>query len=599
MRLSKATNTISHLIDALSEAHSVWHFIEVLFLKDMSSNDKHISQLVSEWFCLNFPEYTPNNASAFDNPNIPDNEFWTYFANYLIVSDFASARKMLGAKINMVGGFDTDWADATAMVHLQEENDLHVNPSSIYHVFETALSSAPSQSVSARIDGTYEVWQRRCATWTTPEKMGKYPPITRKIMSLLSGDMEGIAGVCQSWEQMLVACLNYCKGSANIGGNLRGGLGLLTTACSEASRAFPEGPQAASGALVEVALGNLENAIERIEASMPSMWFSAHLCDLLARAGQVKDDVPPKLESGEQPVRMREVYIEKYARSLEEYSGCWRIAADYFAACPTQGQTLLNSMLSRVQFSGPGDPRVEKALFMCKRRQWESTARSICERIGTQCLEHNNAGGAMAWFVRAGLRKRAQYVADEVLERAEREGVNSDGARCLAYVVSSISSFADGQTRETFDYLRVYHEMQECLVKLVTEDEKIDEETMALCGRDFVRAVRSLVGGGGLPRKYWCVVVYEAAQVLDMKSENSRHFSRAALQELLSALELTCGAHASKELMEGLRARLAFDAVTSGTGKDIEMGGVEDAKSAIAHCRNIYVRMTVGKINAS
>lgn len=398
---------------------------------------------------------------------------------------------------------------------------------------------------------------------------------------------------------MFVASVIYLV-DESAGGNIRGGFGLLSAACAEASARFPV-PDDAGGALVEAAMGNVKEAIVRLEACMSSTFFAAHMCDLLILMGKMADIPATEIGCEDSDIGMSEFYLREYARELELYPGCWRLAADYYMSCDTQATSLLVSFLKRVQYQGVGDPVAEKVLLLCEEKRLEKTARKIREKLGNECAELNNLGGAMAWYAGAGLQKRAQGIADEALRGAEREGVDSEGARRLSYVVSAVNNYAEETMRQVFDYMKVYHDMQEALSSMFALKEEDSPEQFDRFATDFIDSARSLVGSGGLPRRYWCVVVYDAANVLQLIPVVANHFSRTAILDLLGAMQLASGPHSSGELLEGLRARIAYDAragENAMTDQDA-LSTVEVAQGVLTHCRTVFVRASATRINAA
>lgn len=381
-------------------------------------------------------------------------------------------------------------------------------------------------------------------------------PDLQIALGLLAGDLGAIEKAVETcgggWKKMMVACVCYNGDS-------------VVAAAGEALARFPVGDiTLADGALMEAALGGVDKALRRLAAGGVSYWFGAHLADLLVRQGG--EDVDESLND------LREYFMKEYARELEGVRGCWRICADYYLQCK-HGGGLMVEMLRRMPLGG-GERAVEKVLLICRTRRLVKTAREICERLGNSCVSVGNWGGGMMWFLRAGLHGKCDEVVNQVLSRAEKEGVNSEGATALAYVSVCIGQFADGRLGERYEYVREYHEMQEALSHLSNGELTVE------WGGMFGNAVRSLLssgGDGGLPRKYWAVLCYETARLIEQLPEVARVLGRGGVQQVLGALEIGG--------LGGLVSRLK---------REGNNGGV---KFIAEHCRGVMVGSVARLIN--
>lgn len=589
------------MIAALTDAHAVWHFIEAVFLTDHSLDDRHTSEFLTEWYMVNYSNTMDAiNKTSYrlqaERPRDDDDELWDCLLKLAIVGKITQIRQMLFIGKQEDEEFGEDFPFASS----DEKDGVSAAPVGPAHIVKQVyglLERAPAHNISARSDGSWEEWQSSCAMWAEAEELEKHRG-ARKLLGLLSGDTQKIAEACMNWEEMLVACSLYGQYGATMGGNLRGGRTLVSNSCASASTVYKAPNEVAGGALLEAALGYINRAFVCMQANLPSSWFSAHLCDLVIKAGQMEDKPAATWDTDDRSMGMREFYLKAYARELERYRGCWRIAVDYYLDCPSHGTSLLIDLLSRVPFEGPSDPTVEKVLLICTKKRLQMTARNICERLGAECLNQHNLGGAMSWFARAGLYKRAQGVAELALTKAEAEGANSPAARSLECVVHALASVGDEKMLEMFDYIRVYCEMQKSLVSISSPQASSSTEPVAQHAAMLISSARRLVGGGGLPRRYWVIVAYEVARVIELYPELVPLFSRVAVSELLGALQLASGPHRSQELVAGLHRRLAFDAILSGPENQHESSTPEEAETAMQHCRSVFIRTAAKRINA-
>lgn len=585
---------------SLSSAHKVWHFIESVYLTDPALDDRHTSAWLTEWYRLSCYDITneeelPRHLFRAKNPSDSDDQFWDILIKLAIVGRLTEMEQMLRViKQEQKEAGDSNSLDDAINNAMSTPQSEQVDVIKAVH---DIIQSAPPDNISSRIDGSWEQWQSHCALWARSDELKDHAHAI-KLLGLLSGDVDGIREACSNWEEMLVSCSLYGQYGMASGGNLRGGHPLIWNSASSASAAFPVPEKVSRGALVEAASGTLDKAIVSMEAGLPTSWFAAHLCDLLVSAGHVKNKDDVKGNTTRLGGTEREFYVKEFARELERYRGCWRITVDYYKSCPLHGTSMLIDFLSRMPLEGSSDPVVEKVLLLCTKDKLQRTARNICERLGAQCLNQENLGGAMSWFARAGLQKRAQNVAEVALSRAETEGADSQAARSLECVVFALTSAGDEKMMEVFYYLRVYCEMQQALVKISSMFSDRSSEKSYSHVEDLISSAWRLVSGGGLPRRHWIVVAYEVARVIELHPDALPHVSRAAISDLLGALQLATGPHRSEELVLGIRRRLAFEASLSENANRDKASTSIECETAMQHCRSVFIQSAAVRINA-
>lgn len=587
-------------ISSLKQANMVWHFFESVYLTDPAMDDRHTSVFLTEWYRLSCYDITnekelPYQLMQAGQPREDDEKLWDVLIKLAIVGRLGEMEQML----HIIKQEQEEMVD---MNSLDDTTDNAIStpqppPMSVMQTVHSIIQSAPPDNISSRSDGTWEEWQSHCGLWVQADEL-KAHPHARRLVGLLSGDMEGIREACTSWEEMLVSCCLYGQYGMASGGNLRGGHTLVWNSSASASEAFPVPENVARGALVEASTGAIGKAIVSLEAGLPTSWFSAHLCDLLVTAGYLKGNTGAKVERAKRATDLREFYLKEFAREVERSRGCWRIAVDYYTACPLHGTSMLIDFLSRMPFEGSSDPTVEKVLLICTKMKLQRTGRNICEKLGAHCLNQENLGGAMSWFARAGLYKRAQNVAELALSRAETEGADSQAARSLECVVFALTSAGDEKMMETFYYLRVYCEMQQALVKISSLFSDGSTEKLPKYISDLVSSAWRLVSGGGLPRRHWVIVAFEVARVIELHPNVVPLLSRVAISDLLSALQLASGPHCSEELALGIRRRLAFEASLAREANRDDASLSRECEAAMQHCRSVFIRTAATRITA-
>lgn len=607
---STMDETSEDLLNSLSHAHTVWHFIEAVFLMEQVNDDQHVSTFLAEWFMVNYPDVSEqtrriSERAESERPEDDDEELWNFLIKLAIVGDVQKVQELLTVQ-NKEEDVEEKWPFGVRGMEHYVSSEQPIGPAPIVTVVRRLLDRAPTHNISTRGDGSWEEWQASCALWADSDEL-KHHDGAKRLLGLFSGDPEKIAQACSKWEEVLVACSFYAQFGHMTGGNLRGGVAHVSSCCAAATATFSAPDEVAGGALVEAALGNISNAVVRIQASLPSSWFAAHLCDLLVKAGLLEDVPTANWGTNNRPMGMREFYLKEFARGLERYPGFWRIAVDYYMACPAHGASLLIDLLSRVPLEGPSDPKAEKVLLICTKRKLRRTANKVCEKLGADCQSRRNLGGAMSWFARGGVFSRAQEVAETALIGAEREGANSQAAKALECVVCAVTNVGNEKMKELFDYMRDYCKLQRALVNIAAthQEASMPRQNTRVSGAveevadDIMSSAQRLVGAGGLPRRFWIVVTYEVARVLELYPQVASLIPRVAVSDLLSALQLASGPHCPQEMVTGLRGRLAFEGHVMGDdGSGVELATIEDAEDALNHCRSVFIQTAASRINA-
>lgn len=584
------------LINDLRHAINVWSLIDAIFISSIADQNSHLSHFLFGWFKLNYPDQmaSSNTAQVISDP---DETLWIQVTKSLMHGDIAECQQRLSDIIRKRQINQEHWQQITASIHLGQP--VHV-PEDIspFVLVKAILEAAPEHNLSTRADNSWSTWQDICARWAEFPLFDKCLH-GRRLLKVISGDIESIGNACGSWEEMFVACAFLLREESVSGGHLQGDTAALAEACGMAAFKFDVPTSVAGGALVEVALGNLHAAIVRLHETMPSSWFAAHLSDLLVRGGKLNDSETngDKGDNGSDVVNIsiREVYIKEFAASLERYRSCWRIAVDYLSSCPTHGTGMMIDMLGRIPLDGVADRTIEKALRVCMKRNMRRTAVRICERVAVRCLQAGSLGCAVAWFARMHLRDRCTEVTRLAVERAEQGGPLSEGARQLEAVASAIDACNDNDIRHRLDYAKTYYTLQEMQPKIKAACEAEDFDDAAEHAQLFADSARLLVAPSGAERSFWVVIAYEVAKVLDLYPAVRPQFSRKALVEILNALELAAGPYCAPDLIKGLRWRIANDSFNNSS--EPKSCSMDRACAELDHCRMVFMECLAKRIN--
>ncbi|CAN8071926.1 unnamed protein product [Agarophyton chilense] len=526
----------NNLIPVLEMASTVWHLIEILYIRDRSQSESHISVDLIEWFNFNFPEQRPDMETSFNSASLSEDDLWKLITKCVLSGKIQAALKIVSSSLHTSSESQGDFATASPGPPNRSSKENSVRSS--LKTLHAILDKAPGNTIQSRRDQSWSNWQAVCRSWTTSDMLADLQP-ARQVFQILGGNHNAIAALTKTWEEMFLACALYLPEEIGFENSLRSGLQTVIAASAEASMVKAAPKEGVGLALVEVSMGNCVNALVIMEITLPTSWFSAHLSDILVRIGKISDKHPVTAENPD--VGVKERFFIKFAEELETHPGLWRIAADYYMACPKLGDTKLIDLLMKKEFTGGSDMDAEKALHLCYARNLPKTARRIRTKLGSQCLEYNNLGGAISWYATAGTIREAQKVVDLALQAAEREGPDSNGGLLLVNVVNAINKFASEDMRQAFGYLDVYKEMQEHLKILAgmkatndNDDGRVNEsqtEVTRTAVTSFIQSVSTLLVGGGLPRQYCMdddMLVNNVYQHV-----NIRHVFRHSINELV------------------------------------------------------------------
>jgi len=324
-------------------------------------------------------------------------------------------------------------------------------------VLGTCPDVAPAR---ARANGEWAAWQDTAVAWRASLSSGAlapHPPLAA-LLDLLGG-RPGALAVSRHvgcWEEALLAHLAYARGgyaAARGGGRAPSTTTVapfgapppslpspatpasaIAAASAAACVAHPPPEGVCGGALTEAALGNPAEALLRLAASTATAWHSAHLGDLLLRAGALPN-VPSALApagaggagaaasaAGRHATATRDAFVTALATGLAWRPATWRIAVDYLsllaAASPgTAAAGALPALIAGVPAGNPGgggEPALLKATALAS----PAGRRRLAARAAAASAAAGNAPAEVYWLTRGGMHRRAVGAAAAALRAA-------------------------------------------------------------------------------------------------------------------------------------------------------------------------------------
>lgn len=580
------------LADQFEEVRIVWSLVHHAHFSKAITPQQHISYFLNAWYFENFgsekPCYGKHNFSS-----LSDKEAWKYVTDLVLCGDVDKANQFLVRVIQHLNISHDDWQRTIARVRLGQYDQISEDLPAIclVHAF---LDAAPFKNPSCREDNTWTEWQHICETWSESPTIKRMEE-ARKLLLVMAGDPSTISDLCDSWEQTLVATSTYIANG--VSGGKAASLTTLTDICVVAST-LSGPPASAGGALVDAVMGRFKEVAIRFDVTLPTSWASVHLCDALMRANIMKGDADPELSKNPHIyVSVHEFFLRKYAASLERYPTCWRIAVDYLYACEDHGTGVLKGMIDRLPFSGCGDRNIEKALCICYRRNLNRTAAKLCERVGVNCAHNRDFGGAMEWLCKANSTRKCIAAAESALKLAEMEGPNSYGAKELLRLSEALNTYGEPELMDRLSFVVAYQSMQKAKANILPEFLQ-DSDAMKSDILQFQDAVDQLLSGRLIGREFWCVIAYEAAQMLELCPAVLVVFSRKCLSQLITAVEISSGPYRDEGLFDGIRKRIAYEALpTDEKRKPVELCSLERAGEVLGHCRKVFLDSFARKFN--
>ncbi|OSX79825.1 hypothetical protein BU14_0071s0079 [Porphyra umbilicalis] len=434
----------------LYAAHVVWEFCEAVYLSEDLDDDDDMATRLSVWYRSNYGDLHAATEAFHDAPDGPvsDDEGDDEGDDANDADDdgdddglsrFPTGRdgRLWRLVIRLAAAGSRDSAVTLLTARLAALNP----PSSPPHPLAIAsqvLGACPDVAPArARANGEWAAWQDTAVSWRTSLSSGAlapHPPLGA-LLDLLGGRPEAltVSRHVGCWEEALLAHLAYARGgyAATRGGDRRASsattvapygvppssvpspatpASAIAAASAAACVAHPPPEGVCGGALTEAALGNPAEALLRLAASTATAWHSAHLGDLLLRAGALPN-VPSALApagaggagaaasaAGRHATATRDAFVTALATGLAWRPATWRIAVDYLsllaAASPgTAAAGALPALIAGVpagNAGGGGEPALLKATALASpagRRRLAARAAAASAAAGNAAAE--------------------------------------------------------------------------------------------------------------------------------------------------------------------------------------------------------------------
>jgi len=161
---------------------------------------------------------------------------------------------------------------------------------------------------------------------------------------------------------------------------------------------------------------DLPEVVKELCMTLDSLWFPAHLLDMLCHANTVNPNksVMPNIAG------LREYLLLEYSTSLMSHNSLWQAGVIYFDECPVQGRQRLEALLERVALTS--NYKANKVIQIAKERGLHSVVASTCKVMGMKALASNDTGSAMTWGLRSGDAKFTTFLADRLLAEYTNSG---------------------------------------------------------------------------------------------------------------------------------------------------------------------------------
>ena len=286
----------------------------------------------------------------------------------------------------------------------------------------------------------------------------EYEAQFRCLLELMAGVKDRIFEACEDWREALGAWGTLVHPTLKRDD-------VPTTAAIILEQFPVDGTIASESVQQHLIKGEVRQAVQK--AQDVDIWLGAHLGDLADKVGLLEE------EEQERSSDLRQDLLLKYAQSLLDEQGLWRISIDYLGACGAAGRKKMSHIILSVPLDGPdptedsydadeameedaetngsntkknaakGLARAEQVLRACSDHGLELEARVVCRRMSRTLMEQGQYGVAIAYCVRASDTVLIRTIADRILGEYV-----SKGAEAFNLIVdsfpSSLISPADG-----------------------------------------------------------------------------------------------------------------------------------------------------------
>ncbi|KAF9174711.1 Nucleoporin nup85 [Mortierella sp. AD010] len=478
---------------------AIWRLAECMFFT--RDEEKPIAFMYSEWLSahdsgldLDIGETLLASAGRLSHPR-----FWPYINQCLL-------RGMKKSVVFMVEQTLSDEADEDVADALES--------------FLKLLKGIPASESSILGGKAYErhmKWREAC------EKFGKSSQVSRlgtggaKAVSILTGDIDTILDVTESWEEAFAAILLYTNPDCP-----RHELLLILKICVEK---YLQGIEISILDKIKVSILEMDPIKTLRHCGNYHPWLVAHLADVLQQhdyldmADLQLQDIAVGFDSD-----IRDFFIVSYAQSLMSNTNLWEAIAGYLLKCGHIGKSTLSEWICHVPLESPR--KAHKVLKFCKENGLTDSLQSINRVMGVEEEKRGQYALAIQHFIASNDDDRVAKVVDNLMRNYLQDG-NLD----LEDTLASISSQSFNRH---VDFLRSYVKFQQ------------DYKNGNL--RSAGQTLRKLLTIGKAPIKYWAVILFDAIPLLENKQEVI--FDSNDTYELMWCLEEIVGSQHKAEYLQ-------------------------------------------------
>lgn len=376
--------------EVLYKLELIWHLAEILII-DPKSEGCLLPQLL-HWISLHFKDCEDGARSVLSQASeSPEDHvlYWDTLLDFVLQGRMDQARNLL----NLHTDFNSDMF--ASMDQLLRKMPL---PSSAVSIGDFLLK--------------WKNWQLEAVTRVQAGEFAVYPQLNN-IAEILAGSeeaLDAVANKCKTWYQWMVYRMLYTNPSV-----AAYDLGIYA---QQAIDRF--GGLSCMTSLDSVLLGltelDLPEVVKELCLTLDSLWFPAHLLDILCHANTVNPNktVMPNIAG------LREYLLLEYSTSLMSHNSLWQAGVVYFDQCPVQGRQRLEALLERVALTS--NYKANKVIQIAKDRGLHSVVSSTCKVMGMKALAGNDTGSAMTWGLRSGDAKFTTFLADRLLAEYTNSG---------------------------------------------------------------------------------------------------------------------------------------------------------------------------------
>lgn len=340
------------------------------------------------------------------------------------------------------------------------------------------------------------------------------------IVRLLSQDLdvyEQLASNCDTWYQLMVACLLYtdpCIKETDLSELCRRSISIF----KKNQPRFNQVSDQSGDEFDEIIIAAFEYDLLQVIAYCCSYlddnwWFVTHFVDLLHCSNQLK--IHDIIDSD----KLRETFLKDYAATLFDDEQLWPIGVSYLDSCSKTGIHFLETLLSRVPLDINDESRAYQLISIARKRNMTSLVKSICilmargwlskavrldkdsikvdkykQTNGDDLPPTSNLSNALYWAIKSEDTYIITYISDQYLYYYCRAGKFPDVSIFDSLRRTTISS-------ERLAFVAKYHEFKQLIQN--------PEDEMHEAG-DLMKALLA----SKIYPKYFCQELLEDAKLL-------------------------------------------------------------------------------------